>query len=209
MSFNIREFIGNVNRYGTLPTNRYEVLIDPARIMLGDSVLSRLQYRAESVSIPGITLDTTDTRRWGIGPREKFGTNVNFSDINITFIEEDGNNIHKYMYRWMNSIFRFAGQSESSTPSYYSEYKDNYATTMTINVFNKTQDVTESVQLQEVFPTGLSEISLGWADNNQLFKVRASFAFTRWRINSTPGSSFNSPFSTGQIRANFEPIQGP
>lgn len=192
MTFNIRDFIGNVNRYGTLPTNRYEVLITPARVSRSESVVQRLQYRAESVSIPGIVLDTTDVKRYGVGPREKFGTNVNFSDISVTFIEEDGNNIHKYLYRWMNSIFRFAGQSENSSPSYYTEYKDNYATRMTINVYNKTQDITESVVLEEVFPTGLSEISLGWADNNQLFKVRASFAFTRWRLNPTPDSIFNA-----------------
>lgn len=184
MTFNIREFIGNVNKYGALPTNRYEVVIAPPNLLLGEGVASRLQYRAESCAIPGVTLDTTDVRRWGIGPREKFGTNVSFSDVSITFIEEDGNNIHKYLYNWMNSIFRFAGESENSSPSYYSEYKDDYASTMTINVFNKSQELSEIVELQEVFPTGLSEISLGWADNNQLFKVRASFAFTRWRLNS-------------------------
>lgn len=184
MTFNIREFIGNVNRFGTLPTNSYEVVITRPNLLLGESVGSRLQYRAESCSIPGVTLDTTDVRRWGIGPREKFGTNVSFSDISITFIEEDENNIHKYLYKWMNSIFKFAGRNDNSTPSYYSEYKEDYATTMLIKVFNKSQELSETVELQEVFPTGLSEISLGWADNNQLFKVRASFAFTRWRLNS-------------------------
>lgn len=182
---NIREFASNIARYGTLPTNRYEVLINPPTFLIGDGTTSRLQYRAESVSIPGVTVDTADTRRWGIGPREKFGTNVNFSDIGISFLDEDGNNIHKYLYKWVNSIFRFASTNENASPTYYTEYKSSYATTITINVYNKTNDITESIELQEAFPTALSDVSLGWADNNQLFKVKASFAYSRWRLNST------------------------
>lgn len=184
MSFNIQQFVGNINRFGTLPTNRYEVIIAPPRVLLGEATTSRLRYRAESVSIPGVTVDVTDTRRWGIGPREKFGTNVNFTDISISFIEEEGNAIHKYLYNWVNSIFRFAGAGENSSPSYYVEYKRDYATTISIVVYNRSKEISEIIELQEAFPTGLSEISLGWADNNQLMRVKASFAYSRWRINS-------------------------
>jgi hypothetical protein len=196
MAFNIQNFIGNINRYGTLQTNRYEITLLPPQVLGTVATSQRLTYRAESVSIPGVVIDSTDVRRYGIGPREKYGTNVSFSDVGISFIEEDGNNIHKYMYRWMNAIFGFAGSSFSSSPSYAAEYKSRYSTSMDIKVFNNSQQVTEIINLQGVFPTGLSEISLGWADNNQLFKVKASFAYTRWQLVSS-NEVTNSPESIG------------
>lgn len=211
MTFNIRNFIGNINRYGTLQTNRFKVMISPPRLLTRSTgMMERLSYRAESARVPGLAIDATEVRRTGVGPREKVAVNVGFSDMGITFIEEGNNDVFKFFYTWVNGIFDFTGSRGGSNPTYSTAYKRDYVSEkIEIYVYDNSGKLVNKVVLKEAFPISLSETNLSWSDNNQLYKLNVTFAYTSWYLDgysSTPG--FESPVpSTPQAPQVSTPAQ--
>lgn len=189
-TFNIDTFINNLNRNGTLQTNKYEVRIAKPRLIANNqAIFEQMKYRAESVKIPGITFETTDSRRYGHDIRQKVTTGANFNDIGITFIEQDMNTISRFFYFWMNLIYGSLGgnenfnlsignQTASRKPSAIVEYKDYYSTRIEIDVFNNNGQLTMAVILEDAFPVSMGDVSLGWSDRNSLYKLNVSFAYS-------------------------------
>lgn len=195
--FNIKDFASNLNRAGTLQTNKFDVLIYPPGLGAGfagniaspapGNVSDLLTYRAESVRMPGIVLDPTETRRYGVGPRHKFPTNVTFQDISINFLEDGRGSVHKFFYRWMSFIFNFSGSSSSfqfgsitNQPSNSVRYKRDYAVPIEIRVYDNNGRKINSITLLEAYPIALGDVNLSWAENNTLMHIGITFAYTRW-----------------------------
>lgn len=209
--FNVQDFKSSISNDGVMPINRFVVTIPVVSSMTflngGSSVSSPwsssykkgtqfLQYRAESVRLPGASMDTFSARRYGVGPYQKYPTNVNFTDITITFLDDSKASIWRAMYDWQNKVFDFGGNSPNlfggifgalgntpSTPSYYLNYKDDYAVDIIIDVYNYSDSKpVQSVQLKEAYPISVNDVNLDWGNNNQLLKVQTTFTFTEWTL---------------------------
>jgi len=201
MPFNVNNFIGNLNKSGVLRNNLYDISIELPSIFRTSGQGTRaltskitnfddiIKFRSEEVTLPGINLDVTETRRYGVGPQIKNATNVNFSNISIGFIETKKHEIYKFFYEWLTTIFDFTGAGkiilDSAIPRYNVEYKKYYATNMRINVYSGEPDVSSPVSIvviKDVFPVAMSEKTLSWGDTNSLYKVNISLAYTEWFI---------------------------
>jgi hypothetical protein len=181
--FNIARFSAHINNSGTVQTNKFIVRIPPPIILQnGFEVVQRsIEYRANSVKVPGVDLDTQNVSRYGIGPSQKFPTNVNFTDVDINFLDTNGNYIWKYFAKWMNGIFDYTGTSGgNSEPSYKVEYKKYYQTDIQIFVFDNAGRQTNAIILKETFPISLSDVSLSWSENNRLYEFNVRFSFKEW-----------------------------
>jgi hypothetical protein len=194
MAFKIDSFIGNLSKYGTLQTNRFEVDIPFPRIFSSGSVptgippTDLLHMRAESVRIPGLLIDSIGAKRYGIGPEYFTATNVRFDAVSITFIETYDSKIKKIFYDWSRiGIFNFAG-SNNQAPDFLTEYKDNYCTDISIRVYNNSgknpSDPRASepkpinvIKLVRAFPISISDVDLSWDTNNTLYKFSVSFKY--------------------------------
>ena len=195
--FNIAQFSSNLNDRGTLQTNKFMVRIPPPRI-IGPTGLDRiLEYRANAVRIPGISFDLQNTFRYGVGPQQKFPTNVNITDIDITFVDTCKTDIWKRFFTWMNGIFDFTGRSGGSQPSYKTEYKTYYETDLRIFVYDNDGNVANRIVLKEAFPTSLGDVSLSWSDNNQLYQFTVRFAFREWYFEGYNQRTFRSGAALG------------
>lgn len=205
--FNIGSFVNNLGTAGTLPTNKYVVqmsgqLIGGGAAIAGVSSISQLiALRAESVHVPGFALTGESNNRYGIGPRQRFPSNINFTESTITFLDDGNNNIWKFLYGWANNIIQFSGQV---TPTYRLGYKSQYAQTITIYILDNMGNNITTIDLLEAFPISVNGINLSWADNNNLMRITASFSFTRWNERSI-SSSIPNPLSL----INFGPIIPP
>jgi len=207
MPFNIADFSNHINNNGTLPINRYLVdVIAPSFATLRTDVRMNklMQLRAEQVRVPGISLDTQMTNRYGLGPTQKFPTNVTFQDNNITFIDDANNSIWKFYSNWLNAIFRYRGNFNGFTGSYELAYKEDYARDMRIRVFDMRGNVVTTIVLKDSYPIAVGDIDLGWSNNNQLFKVNVTFAYRDWYIDQRipPFSFFANPSSAMQFNEN-------
>jgi len=211
MAFDIAKFSSHLKGTGTLQTNRYDVSFVPPTalrsLMGGTSTTSMqelLQFRAEDVKLPGITLDNETVHRYGIGPMQRFATGINFTDSAITFLEADTNLIWRSFTTWMNSIIDFSGPSGGSEPSYSLEYKKYYVTDMKITVYNANKNISMVVILRDVFPISLGDVTLGWGEYNQLFKINVGITFRDWYIEGSSSPAFNSGnFASPAISSNM------
>jgi len=196
--FNIARFSAHINDRGTLQTNKFIVRFRPPYMMGPNPVIDpSIEYRANSVKIPGVDLDTQNVSRYGVGPSQKFPTNVNFTDIDINFVDMNNNAFWKYFAKWMNGIFDYTGVSGGSQPSYKVEYKKYYETDIQIFIFDNAGNQTNAIILKEAFPISLSDVSLSWSENNKLYEFSVRFAFKEWFYSGYNMGVYDSGASIG------------
>lgn len=217
MAFNIQDFSTNIKRYGTLQSNRYQVIFQPPRSyfqLWNNRFVQELTFRADSVKLPGVNFATFDHRRYGVGPIIKAPTNVQFSEIDISFIETSNQSVFEIFYDWANLVVNYREPTIGPDgPSierqiFTANYKDDYVSNvMEIQVFNNSGTVYDAgtvynidtdptrergpvsiIELIDVFPISVSDTALSWSDNNSLIKVNVQFAFTTWRFKRTAQS---------------------
>jgi hypothetical protein len=205
--FNIARFSAHIKDKGTLQTNKFMVRIlrPPAVVGKNQSIDASIEYRANSVKVPGVSLDLQNVSRYGLGPQQKFPTNVNFTDIDINFVDMTDNAMWKYFASWMNSIFDYTGSGgQKAQASYGVEYKKYYETDISINIFNNDGRLTNIIVLKEAFPISLSDVSLSWSENNRLYEFNVRFAFKEWYYEGYSSTNFDSgarlgPGQTAQV----------
>jgi len=180
MTFNIANFSAHINDLGTVQTNKFRVEIGRPRALPRANIDQTYQYRASSVRIPGVNFDMQNTARYGVGPLQKFPTNVNFTDIDITFLDTGVNALWKYFTIWMNVIFDYTGQSGGSQASYSVEYKINYVADVNIYVYENSGNLVNKITLKDAFPVSLNDVSLSWSENNRLYEFTTRFTFKEW-----------------------------
>lgn len=208
MAFNVANFASNINQYGTLQTNRFEVLITrPQGLSAGYNFRGPLlTFRAEQVKLPGFESALYDSRRYGVGPLFKVATGVQNVQTTISFVETDRNDILKLFYEWSNLIvdyksFRTDG-AITERALFATGYKSDFVSKIDIKIFNNTgiksrynelsgssrndtaQGPVTTVTLVDAFPSNISETALSWSDNNSLCKVNVTFESPSWFIST-------------------------
>lgn len=237
MPFNVADFASNIGRHGTLQTNKFEVAIrDIGSLRLGGNQLSlggrtlfdgmperlslsadekfafdsgrRLtQSRIDSIKLPSVTIDTYESRRYGVGPNIKAGTNVRFEPFSVSVIVDKEYDLYKYFFTWINTVFDFSGSLYSGSsfnggfsPTYLTTYKSDYATVIDVRVYENTGQLKATYQFINAFPIGLTNPSLSWRDNNSLLKFDVTFDYTNWVID-TNIRSLNDKVALDTIRS--------
>lgn len=214
MAFNVADFASNLGQYGTLQTNKFEVRIFSRTLgggFEGDTVSERISRnlnlteeekasfitggriftsRIDSVRLPGIAVDTFESRRYGVGPNIRVGTNVRFEPFSISVITDKNYDTYKYFYTWINGVFGFSGKGsqfspgENRFPSYLTTYKKEYTKEINVDVFENTGQRKARYIFYEAFPVGITDPSLSWRDNNTLLKFDVTFSYTNWEMNN-------------------------
>ena len=203
MPFNINNFKTNLEDYGYLKTNSFQVFIQPPAIMFGNMLnsggnltqlneLSSLQtFRIDQVKVPGINLASADVNRYGAGPTQKQPYNAQFTEVQMSILSDNEASIWQYWYNWVRAVYEFNGTESSNSgefnrfPSYLSEYKSNFSTIMQIVMYDQEGNVVQRINLYEAFPTSLREVPLAWADDGNLVKINVSIAYTDYTITSS------------------------
>jgi hypothetical protein len=198
MAFNIQDFADNIGRYGTAPVNRFEVIIPVPRGLIGSSALPAgsqiMSFRAEKVNIPGIVLDSYESRRYGVGPSIKTPTGISrFNEISIDFIDTSNLEIKKFFYLWMNYIVDISGNGPA--PTFLTTYKREYSVDMEIRVYNQSSLTPIYVQkIVQAFPTSMADASMAWSRTNELFRTSVVFTYKHHRpITGTVEATVTAP----------------
>jgi hypothetical protein len=214
MAFNINRFKENVNGYGFLRNNTFEVfvmqppvlrnsnIINNDREINGNNIDDLLRYRIEQVRIPGISILSGEINRYGIGPVQKMPFNAQFPEITFSVLMDRNADLHHFWYNWIRSIFEFNGVEVGSSasigpanriPNYTAEYKENYSTIMQIVVYNHSGKAVQKINLFEAFPTSIKDIQLAWGDTQSLMRLAVSVAFTEYTVEGSSIESFYNP----------------
>jgi hypothetical protein len=179
--FNIAKFSSKINERGTIQNNKFLIKISKPIGSTDDFFLNPykeedLIFRAASIEIPGVSFESTNSHRYGVGPQQKTPRNPNFNDVSISFIEDERNGIWKFFSSWINQIFNF-----DSDRMYVARYKSEYISpNFEIEVSNNKGIPVTSIILTEAFPSSLGNVGLSWNDKNNLMMVKVGFSFTDW-----------------------------
>lgn len=191
--FNISNFIAGVSKNGIMRNNKFLVRMTYPAGFVGRSDLinsiRNLEFWCDSAVIPGVSMQTTQIRRYGYGVAEKRPVTPAFNNVSLTFISDGKGEMHKYFHNWMMSINNYNlsdgdlsnyKSSRSGGRTYELAYKDSYVSNITISVFDETQKEIVKVILRDAFPTDLGDIQLNWNDTNDFARIPVSFAYTDW-----------------------------
>jgi hypothetical protein len=213
MPFNINTFKDNINTMGYLRTNTFEVFITtPASLQnmnintLGttvptDAIANNMRYRTEQARIPGAQLMMADVQKYGVGPAQKFPfTNV-LQETTFSILVDQYAENWQFWYQWLKCVFDFAGTEAGSSvsgnklPTYTTEYKDTYATTMQYVIYDPYGNAVQRINLYEAYPTSIREIPLSWGGDSNLMRLAVSISFSE---STMVGSSLESTSLYGQ-----------
>jgi hypothetical protein len=89
--------------------------------------------------------------------------------------------IHKFFIAWFNYVFNgMSGSRGSSTSTFLSNYKQEYATDITVEVYKNISQASASYRFFDAFPISISEPTLSWNSNNTLYRFDVNFLYTNW-----------------------------
>jgi hypothetical protein len=155
--------------------SRFDVQINaPLALVpyMGD--VRRLTYRCDSAQLPGRTFATAE-QKIGSNPIEKFPYLTTYNDMDLTFIVDDDMKQKVFFDQWLELI--------NPTLNFNYQYKQNYATIITVNQYDVTNKLSYSVDLYDAYPISMNQLDLDWS-NEGFHKLSVTFAYTRWQNNS-------------------------
>jgi hypothetical protein len=197
MTFNINRIRENISGYGYLKQNKFEVFVQVPPFLQNSrlnvngnetnvNTLNDIhRFRIEQVRAPGVSLLSSDVRRYGIGPTQKFPYNAQYFDTTFSILVDKNTNIWDFWYNWVNGIFNFNGTESSGgskIPTYTTKYKDDYATIMMIVLYDDVGNTVKTINLYDAFPSSIKEIPLAWGDSQTLLRLAVSITYSMYTI---------------------------
>lgn len=156
-------------------TNRFDVNIPvPLSLLQYVRYARQLNYRCEVAQLPGRTFATTE-QKIGSNPVEKYPYQTTYNDLDLTFIVDSDMNQKVFMDAWLEYI--------NPSYSYNFKYKEDYATTITINQYDVSNKLSYSINVYDAYPISMNQLDLDWA-NDGYHKLTVTFAYTSWKNNS-------------------------
>jgi hypothetical protein len=155
--------------------SRFDVQINAPLALIpymGD--VRRLIYRCDSAQLPGRTFATAE-QKIGSNPVEKYPYLTTYNDIDLTFIVDDDMKQKVFFDQWLELI--------NPTLNFNYQYKQNYATIITVNQYDVTNKLSYSVDLYDAYPISMNQLDLDWSSDG-FHKLSVTFAYTRWQNNS-------------------------
>lgn len=188
---NILSTINGIN--GVQRASHFYVTI-PAPLTLTSEVPPLIPFLTESATLPGVALATSSVKRYGFGPEEKKPYLPTFVDVSMSFIGDGKGVVYDFFYKWMNSIVRF-DKAATAANAFEVEWKNKYATDITITTIDETGSKIIEVVLMKAYPVFLGDIAVSWHDTDSLVKIPVGFTYYNWKKTEI---DLNAPMTTIQ-----------
>lgn len=155
------------------------------------NVAQDLSYRCISTTLPNMSITTNSTNRFGVGLMEKMPYSASNQDVDMTFMCDRYGDAYKFWYAWMNYIFAANGEETNNIVSqifggrqfYTAEYKDNYAATVVITVYDNAGGVAIQYFLYKAYPISLGTSTLSAGPGQGFVNLDVSLNFREFAVN--------------------------
>lgn len=177
-------FLAEMRSRSVARTNLFEVSFTPPLMLARQSGTARLlSLYASDASLPGNFINTMTLKRFGIGPNEKVPYSTQWNDIGFSCIGDGQGMVYKFFYKWMQGIVKsdvpITGDDigYNQLASYEVGFKEEYATTITINTFDEQGKDILVYQLTGAYPIFISDTPLSWGQGDELQRIPLAFNF--------------------------------
>jgi hypothetical protein len=214
MAFNIRDFSSTVNRSGGLATNNLFIttITNPSQPGFGNAFeledARELSFLCRTVSLPGMELSTAEISPSGFGHKHRSPIGMQHGQLTTVFMVNSNFNTLSYFQKWMQAIINFDSEGGSFGDEYLMSYKDDYATTITVDVYGK-QEASNAFRytFSNAYPTSMGEIQLAWENQAEIMTLPVTFTYD---YVTTSGLTGNRPFVGDDPRfgLGFDPFGG-
>lgn len=204
MAFNINDFKATMDRFGgPARLSMFEVEIaatslDGTEIAPGIITTRDLRFFCQSVSVPGVNLETTPYRPSGIGFPESIPTSSAPEALNCVFILDNEHRILTFFHRWMNTVMNVGsarGNTDSGLPIHQIEYKNSYAASSLIVRHYSSTNVFNSYEFEylSVYPTQVGNIDLGWGTKDTIATITVNFSYSKMAYQGFRNRNITNP----------------
>ena len=129
-----------------------------------------------NITMPGRTINTSPYRI--AGAPYKYPTQVQYTDINATFIGDKFLRLRTFFEAWQNIIYN----NQTGMFNFYDEYVSP------LDIFqlgqfeslNDRDSATYGIRLRECFPTAINQIQYDAGAQNQFVAIEVTFAYRDW-----------------------------
>lgn len=188
MSFSLSEFRSSINNNGVARTNSYNVNFSTPLTLQNAGYDTRdISLRCQYVELPEIDLLTLPyyPRVIGGGERRVVGLNQ-YKVIRMEFIVDRNMNLVNFFNAWLQSIVNiydsgtYTAIANDQLP-YEVAYRDEYATTIDINVYPNGPDMFDlapyTFKLLKAYPINSGNISLRYDNQNNYMVLPIGFTY--------------------------------
>lgn len=148
------------------------------------SIVKGIAYRSEQFNVPGVSIQTSDIRRYGIGPTQRMPIgSVNNSTFTLNFIADQQGIYYQYFKAWMDYIVHFDDRktpmnvaSKFGTFNYEVEYMENYVTDIKLVELDPKYNEITTTTLVDAYPVAIQDKQINWG-NSGLMMFTVEFAF--------------------------------
>jgi hypothetical protein len=196
---------------GLAKTSRFAINISPPQWVFrqparggdtnatGYTNLHKILLFCDTVSIPGLNVNTTPIRTFG--EVREMPYEFNYEPITATFYVDADMYVKKMFDDWILGI------QVDETRSF--RYYNDYISPMNIIVYDTKDKKRYAVQLSEVYPKSVGQVQLDYA-NTQIMKLSVTFQYKYWRTShedfaaTTKNINKNGGFGLSSIQGFFD-----
>ena len=202
--FNIGTFRSSLDSHNSMfRPNRYLVKFKSAPNCIKDKKLKtqiteEILFFCDNVNIPGASIIPVDYKRYGIGPFDRRASSIIPAEISASFMLDGlGRNLH-FFQKWVSNITYMGDHKgaigltinrDNVDEQAFGElsYREDYITEMEIETYDQNAQLINRLTAHEVWPSQLGDVTLGWAQNDEVGRVTVNLQVQRWTVENFAG----------------------
>lgn len=130
---------------------------------------SNIMMNCASCTIPSLNINTTSDRRYGIGTAFVYADGKELTPITLSFYESNSGKERQYFVNWVNAIY--------DPTSRKFNFLGNIAKTVTINCYNKSDQLIYQCILRNAYPTHVSELNRAYSIQDSVDLMSVSIVY--------------------------------
>ena len=206
--FNLNNFKGELTAAnGLYRPNRYRFVLETIHKCLAPVTYpkpdnQKLEFYCDNVNIPGASIIPVDYKRLGVGPFDRRASAIIPAEISASFmLDNTGKNLD-FFQQWVSRIvymgndkaLHMAEETPGGPTRHFGEidYHSNYTCQVKIETYDVRDVHINTTRAYEVWPSQLGDVTLGWAQNDEVGRVTINFQLQRWVTTNETDKDFNA-----------------
>ena len=202
MAFNVSDFRANVIGDGSRSVSKqshFEVVINlPRRIELSTrsrAAFDSFRFRVESAELPGRAIQTFNHKTTGYGLASKFGYDVTYADVNLTFLCGADLGEKSFFQAWQSAVIGNHTRNQDIRKHQSLGYYDDYVGSVGIIQYNEQGEAVYSMALAEAYPVVVNSLPLSWT-SEELHRLTVQIAYKHFIESDEPAAGRGARLNT-------------